>query len=339
MEQRPQRKRPRVRLACLTCRERKTRCDGRQPICEACEARGVGDTCSYNLPQRLAPTTTQNEQVISNAEPEIHQQTRLADQSAQRPARFHTDTPKFDVHTNAGDTDALATVPSYSLADSLYGSSSSITFTRHSLPHVEATGNTSLPTRRSGSTEQVKRPDRLWERNDADAMLPHRRVADAYLHCYWNFIHPVFPIVHKPTIIKQYEALWTSSTPALEETEETTFTAMVNLLLALGSKVNDSLPPVKRAEVADGFYQRSRKTYNFDILDSPSLETVQLLLLTGVYLQSSQYAQRCWNAVGLAIRIAQSFGLHTESNFIDVPSQAVLEMRRRIWHNCVCLDR
>lgn len=35
----------RVQLACRTCRVRKTRCDGRQPVCEACEARGA--TCVF----------------------------------------------------------------------------------------------------------------------------------------------------------------------------------------------------------------------------------------------------------------------------------------------------
>ena len=40
-------KRSKVGTACRNCRERKTRCDGRQPVCIACERRQVGDTCSY----------------------------------------------------------------------------------------------------------------------------------------------------------------------------------------------------------------------------------------------------------------------------------------------------
>ena len=48
-------RRTKVGTACRNCRERKTRCDGRQPVCIACERRQVGGTCSYEkslLPAR-----------------------------------------------------------------------------------------------------------------------------------------------------------------------------------------------------------------------------------------------------------------------------------------------
>jgi hypothetical protein len=48
----PSAKRQRVSQACGPCRERKTRCDGRQPICVACEERGVAATCNFNYVRR-----------------------------------------------------------------------------------------------------------------------------------------------------------------------------------------------------------------------------------------------------------------------------------------------
>ena len=64
-----------------------------------------------------------------------------------------------------------------------------------------------------------------------------------------------------------------------------------------------------------------------------------MLLLNGVYLQSTYYPNRCWNSVGLAIRVAQSLGLHNEHRTTQKRSQLQTEMGRRIWHNCMALDR
>jgi hypothetical protein len=84
-----------------------------------------------------------------------------------------------------------------------------------------------------------------------------------------------------------------------------------------------------------------------DILDSAiGLELVQLLLLMGFYLQSTEKFSKCWNISGLAIRTAQDMGLHLNAEealrrgFLDAePVQLDLEMRRRVWHGCVLLDR
>lgn len=43
----PPLKRRKTQLACNCCRMRKTRCDGKRPICSPCERRGSGDDCLY----------------------------------------------------------------------------------------------------------------------------------------------------------------------------------------------------------------------------------------------------------------------------------------------------
>ena len=96
-------------------------------------------------------------------------------------------------------------------------------------------------------------------------------------------------------------------------------------------------PSSHRASVADGFYQQSRQLFHLDVLDAASIPLVQALVLNGVYLQSTRHASRCWNVIGLAIRAAQGIGLHEEQ--VAATSQLDREMRRRIWHTCVNLDR
>ena len=41
------RKRRRTQLACNSCRQRKTACNGDRPSCSSCIRRGVQDSCSY----------------------------------------------------------------------------------------------------------------------------------------------------------------------------------------------------------------------------------------------------------------------------------------------------
>lgn len=43
----PVRKRRRTQLACNSCRQRKTACNGDRPSCSSCTRRGVPASCSY----------------------------------------------------------------------------------------------------------------------------------------------------------------------------------------------------------------------------------------------------------------------------------------------------
>lgn len=176
-------------------------------------------------------------------------------------------------------------------------------------------------------------------------MLPRRRNADDFLACYWEFIHPLFPVLHKPSFLKQYQALWSSeTTPEARDLEnlgleELVFTATLNLVFGLGCKFSNLVAPAQKNSMSEEFYQKSRHLLLFEVLDTTSLSLVQMMCLTGVYLQSTQHANRCWNSVGLAIRVAQSLGLHLNDDGRKKIPQLELEMRRRVWHTCVNLDR
>ena len=190
-----------------------------------------------------------------------------------------------------------------------------------------------------------KRPERLPGWASGAALLPRRRNADDFLACYWEFIHPLFPVLHKPSFLKQYQTLWANEQdPEARDIdslglEELIFTATLNLVFALGCSFSNLVAPAQKNPMSDEFYQKSRHLLLFEVLDSTSLSLVQMLCLTGVYLQSTQYANRCWNSVGLAIRVAQSLGLHLNEVAGRKIPQLEREMRRRVWHTCVILDR
>src|ERR1700738_967400 len=62
----------------------------------------------------------------------------------------------------------------------------------------------------------------------------------------------------------------------------------------------------------------------------------QMLLLMCQYLQSTQNPNECWAILAVAIRGAQSIGLHTPPRE-GTPLEK--ELRKRAWYGCVYLDR
>ena len=91
--------------------------------------------------------------------------------------------------------------------------------------------------------------------------------------------------------------------------------------------------------IPEDFYKRARDLYRYDLLASGSFEVLQMLLLIALYLQATQCAAECWNSLGLAIRIAQSLGLHADREKDSTSSPNQMQLRRQIWHLCVQLDR
>lgn len=338
------RKRSKISLACNNCRSRKTRCDGRLPVCLACDKRRVGSTCIFERP------------LLDLQKQDAESRTRVQDsrgpfiiQSEPTPFAVAESHDEQSQHETNGEhhVDGVATVAAES-DTALYGGSSTINLIRHMAKRThtldassEATSSRKrhrcLNQRSMGYVEIVR------EMDDSAVVYPVRRNADDYLACYWEFIHPVFPIIHRPSLERQYRALWLPGLPSVafeekSDDSQSILASMLNLVFALGCQFSTLIPSSKRSSIADDFYQRSRRLFVFDVLDSSSLPAVQLLLLQGVYLQSSRYATRCWNVVGLAVRVAQSLGLHIHSER-EGETQLDREMNRRVWHTCVMLDR
>lgn len=266
---------------------------------------------------------------------------------------MHTETDdltrqhSFSTPSNESVTaaDALATTsPLGGSLDCLYGSSSTIAFVRHVFHSTKKGINrpeditNSLASSNESLIGQSHRAFRLGP--DLD-MLPRHRTADNYLRHFWEVVHPVFPVIHKPTFMALYDHFWEpdgqEDGPATPD--EPVQLSILNLVFALGCQFSENVEPDERVALADQFYQRSRKLVSLDALDSVSISTVQSLLLTTIYLQSTSYSSRCWNTAGLAIRAAQGLGLHLDQRWSESANQLAREMRRRIWHVCVTIDR
>ncbi|EGU86233.1 hypothetical protein FOXB_03255 [Fusarium oxysporum f. sp. conglutinans Fo5176] len=368
----PPPKRRKTQLACNCCRVRKTKCDGGRPVCYACEKRGTREDCLYEegslktrklelLEKGHDPGHTRLEdgsQHISNLwdpllRPSPFSGSGTMDrsggpdvlvQSTTHAARSQS-TLRVDSPSQAKSPDALATVSTrVHHRNLLYGASSTIAFVERVLLTTGETNKFDDGSKASEDdgrpvTHTIGQPGPQTERLAGLELLPIRRVSDKYLQSFWDIVHPVFPILHRPTFARFYGLLWEPTSLKTDITvDDPVMLATLNLVLAIGCRFTECADLGSRALQADQFYQRARGLVPIDSLDVESLPIVQLLLLTAVHLQSTRYSSRCWNIVGLAMRVAQSLGLHLNQTSAT-RNQLEREMRRRIWYTCVTLDR
>lgn len=144
-----------------------------------------------------------------------------------------------------------------------------------------------------------------------DYVLPSRKTADGLLEVYWSPVHPLYPFLHHAETEAIYHKLWTG-----EGKDDDVDLCLLNILLALSSQLKEDIKPDQRQANANVFFLRAREFLYNDFWEGGSIRTVQCLLLIGQYLQSTNDPQRCWMVVGLAVRLAQSLGLHLEGDFI-----------------------
>ncbi|QSZ28565.1 hypothetical protein DSL72_003063 [Monilinia vaccinii-corymbosi] len=332
----PVRKRRRTQLACNSCRQRKTACNGDRPACSSCVRREVQDSCSYEEATVGSKASVNAGKTLVVVNPKQHVHFRAA-----LPSTSSSTTSTGNAHS-PGNVGGLAMVSEIETQDSLYGGSSTIALVsevREAAAEQSASNNYRQPVQHP--PQPIGDVEILHNQDVANFILPQRQQADEFLHCYWEFVHPVFPLLDLQSFNASYEKLWLSSPGKCldgDELSETIFHATLNLVFALGCQYSSEVPPHRKSSYADDLYQRSRRLLNFEILDALHLSLVQLFLLTGVYLQSTEHANRCWNVVGLAVRTAQGLGLNTE-NHSHRNSQLSIEIRRRVWYSCILLDR
>jgi hypothetical protein len=246
---------------------------------------------------------------------------------------------------------------------SFFGSSSMLSFMKHIKQTVEKKRASSTSPRDldcrtprgAGGMEPLgwqkkSRDDDSFLDDLEDFILPGRSVADHLLDCYFTWVDPLYPYLHRPSFTATYEQLWAAYGDPNSGSEwemglpdrkvpDRTFRCILNLVFAFGCQFSPAIPPSRRDSSSDVFFKRSRMLLHIDILGPGSIHLVQALILMGHYLQSTKFPNRCWNVAGMAIRVAQGLGMHLDSTSANRKSVVEREMWRRTWHGCILLDR
>lgn len=222
-----------------------------------------------------------------------------------------------------------------------FGSSSAAGFMRQIRTAVDR--RVASPHRRRSSISQLTVPSRLLPtRSDkhsssgANYVLPPRKMADSLMEVYWDYVFPLYPFLVPAQMKTEYAKIWTGDNL---EYDENMLMCTLNVIFALASQLADFVPPTEREASADAFFSRAKGLFQFNLWDTGSASLIQCLLLMAQYLQSTDSAHQCWIVTGLAIRNAQSLGLHLPQNIAHLRSFHEQQLARKIWHGCILMDR
>ncbi|CAC9890749.1 unnamed protein product [Aureobasidium pullulans] len=340
----PTSKRRKIAIACEPCRKRKVRCDGKQPTCSPCMTSRKTYTCIYES----SPQATQQRYIeeLQNRITDLGGHVNVqASQDASSESMQQPDSGQSGIFTATASAH-LGPITDASSPDVVFGESSTATFLQQ-LSH-EAGQKDRPPLFAPNESDSC--PLRLDRSTEQSAELPIRRIADDLINCYWQYMHPLFPILHEPTFTAAYKKSWTSDQPIPHATpkptsdnpgeiKEALFFSTLNIIFALGTRFCSSIPSTEKEITSKRFYRRARLNFPYDLLDFSSLPVLQMVLLQGVYLQSTTEVSRCWNVIGVAVRMAQSLGLHAEGTQDRKKTELEREMGRRLWWCCIVLDR
>jgi hypothetical protein len=222
-----------------------------------------------------------------------------------------------------------------------FGSSSATSFMRQIKSAVEKrmdspdrrTSESILGTAPQSSplSNRTKRPSTV-----SNYVLPPRKTADSLMDVYWCFVFPLYPLVDSIHLRAEYSKLWTGETL---DSDENMLMCTFNVIFALACQLADFIPPDEREASADAFFSRAKDLLHFNLWHGGSAALIQCLLLMAQYLQSTDSAHQCWIVTGLAIRNAQSLGLHLPQTIARLASFQEQQLARKIWHGCVLMDR
>jgi hypothetical protein len=171
------------------------------------------------------------------------------------------------------------------------------------------------------------------------AESPPRAYADRLVGIYWQYVHPVEPVLDRESFFRDYEKSY-SGPGAMLDTDHDVWFSILNLVFALAVQRQESTPLQKRDEEGNLYFHRAWALLPLEtILWKPaSLQLVQCIMLLNRYLHCTNNQQKTWVTAGLAIRMAQSLCFHSpEASAKDSTSEGLLA--QQVWASCIALDR
>ncbi|KAH7417766.1 fungal-specific transcription factor domain-containing protein [Cadophora sp. MPI-SDFR-AT-0126] len=162
--------------------------------------------------------------------------------------------------------------------------------------------------------------------------LPPRLLAIRAIDVFFANVNIVHPIINEDDFRGISERLYTGHRTASTPLELSIF----YLITAIGSLCEPENSEMSE-QSSRGLYQQAWLLFN-DCIAAPSVATVQVLLLHVIFHLQFGKGGIAWVICGLAVRTAQSMGLHRRSPRDFDLSEAQIRLRSQIWWVSFCLD-
>ncbi|KAG8904867.1 hypothetical protein FRB99_001034 [Tulasnella sp. 403] len=180
----------------------------------------------------------------------------------------------------------------------------------------------------------------------ATSFLPDRAKQEELLGLYFTYVHPILPLVHKRSFLRDFAARHDPSHPDHHNALHRVPNVLLLAMFAISARFTNEMPVPDGGQMwtegCDYFRKARQLIVMYYSLSRP--ETVQALLLMGYREIGLGSMAQAWLYVGLAVRVAQDLGMHRSlakwklSNHVQFTPEE-RETRSRIWHACMRMDR
>ncbi|SOV04298.1 related to transcriptional activator Mut3p [Ustilago sp. UG-2017a] len=183
---------------------------------------------------------------------------------------------------------------------------------------------------RRKNTVAVGRDDAVTEEWFERYTLPDRDLVDALFDVFFEHLHPLMPIVHRPSLQRDLNAG--------RADKDSAFRGFVFTILAIASRFSNDPRVLARsgdADTAGDHFAAASRLYHQ--VYAASLINVQVMILTATFMHGAIGPGASWTVLGVAIRALQDIGLHQEKAYRGF-SPYEQELRRRVFWGAFILD-
>ncbi|EPS43547.1 hypothetical protein H072_2486 [Dactylellina haptotyla CBS 200.50] len=179
--------------------------------------------------------------------------------------------------------------------------------------------------------------------------LPLEHQSHALYKAFLNGVHPVVPLLHAPSFNKDYTKFW--KLKEMETTDNLTFSpTFIPLLFAVlytgalsisNRKFNDAFPDKEHTRniIISHLNRAAMAALAVTAFPrGPTLSSLIAYLLIHTCKIREEEPLTSYAFVGVAMRAAQSAGLHREPNSFKGLNEVEREVRRRVWWHIIYLD-
>jgi hypothetical protein len=188
--------------------------------------------------------------------------------------------------------------------------------------------------------EQIVEPEMLEH-------VPSRRQSHILYKGFMSGIHAISPVIHPPSVLKLYNAFWDWYDYSSYSGEPCPNPSFLPLLYAIwyGGSVTISMRTIKaefnvpsRVPLSTRYNEEvTRWLTKISFPRSPSLQGLAAYLIVQTILSKEEEPLTSSLFISLAMRVAQTMGLHRDpAKFGIEPCEA--EYRRRLWWHIIHMD-
>ncbi|KAK2063748.1 fungal-specific transcription factor domain-containing protein [Colletotrichum caudatum] len=363
--------------ACWPCRQRKVKCDNKQP-CENCVKREHPQLCSYK-PNRTASHGTHYKPAGSVTTDSANSATGAGGNGTPSPVnnrkRAHSpEDPAADAAAGApplkqeigGATWPRSAIVAAGVEETEAPEAVTRYLGQNSIPSLLREQSAANDMQEGVDIRQDMRsilgldtsaPFPLMSSKHLDSLtreisaeLPSDREVMKLFRTYketpqqfWGFVVDIDDLESKLMVYLEDRARNASNAMRTPKPVSASWLAILFALLAVGSQYHDS-PYHIRTRDSQKYIQISFHFLRLgNFLLRPTFDSIQALLLTSFVLLNDMKAEASWALLGLTCRLAQSLGLHrpTPSDGRDSAHNDVQSkemIRRKLWWTCVWHD-